>query len=152
VAQPVSQVDLVPTLLELLRQPVPASLPGSSRAGVLAEGRPWPDEDVIVEWNGEGGRRPSKWVRGGHLQASAPWEAVNGPWRTLRAADGFKLNLCAHEQSELYDLNSDPYEERNLFDAPEQRERIRAMTERLRAWQQRTSDSVLLPDPVGWAL
>jgi choline-sulfatase len=147
VTQPVSHIDLVPTLLELLGEPVPADLPGRSRAAVLAEGRPWPEEDVIVEWNGDGGRRPSKWVRGGDLQASASWEAVKGPWRTLRAADGFKLNLCAHEQSELYDLNSDPYEERNLFDAAEQRERLRTMTARLRHWQQRTGDSVPLPDP-----
>jgi hypothetical protein len=114
---------------------------------VLAEGAPWPAEDVVVEWNGDGGRRPSKWVRGGALQASAPWEAVKGPWRTLRAADGFKLNLCAHEQSELYDLNDDPHEERNLFNAPEQHERIQAMTARLHHWQQRTQDTVALPEP-----
>jgi hypothetical protein len=135
-----------------LGQPVPAGLPGASRAAVLAEGRPWPDEDVIVEWNGDGGRRPSKWVRGGDLQASAPWEAVKGPWRTLRAADGFKLNRCAHEQSELYDLNTDPFEEHNLFTASEQHERLRAMTGRLRAWQQRTNDTMPLLDPMGWSL
>ena len=145
VAEPVSHIDLVPTLLELLGQPVPAELPGRSRAPDLAEGRPWPREDVVVEWNGDGGRRPSKWVRGGDLHSSEPWERVRGPWRTLRAPDGFKLNLCAHEQRELYDLNADSHEEVNLFDAPEHQARIAAMTARLREWQAQTRDSVVLP-------
>ncbi len=144
VAEPVSHIDLVPTLLDLLGQPVPAELPGRSRAAELVEGRPWPAEDVVVEWNGDGGRRPSKWVRGGELQSSAPWERVRGPWRTVRAPDGYKLNLCAHEQSELYDLNADPHEEANLFDASEHQARIAEMTSRLRAWQRRTNDTVVL--------
>jgi arylsulfatase len=144
VAEPVSQIDLVPTLLDLLGQPVPAELPGTSRAAELIGNRPWPQEDVVVEWNGDGGRRPSKWVRGGALSASAPWERVRGPWRTLRAPDGFKLNLCAHEQSELYDLNAGPHEQINLFAAPEHQARVAAMTARLRAWQARTGDTVRL--------
>jgi arylsulfatase A-like enzyme len=145
VTAPVSQIDLVPTLLDLLDQPVPGDLPGRSRAAVLAGGQPWPAEDVVVEWNGDGGRRPSKWVRGGTLQSSVPWERVRGPWRTLRAPDGYKLNLCAHEQSELYDLERDPFEEHNLFSAPEQRARLAAMIDRLRAWQAHTADAVVLP-------
>ena len=147
VREPVSHIDLVPTLLDLLGQPVPPGLPGRSHAAELAEGLPWPGKDVVVEWNGDGGRRPSKWVRGGELKSSAPWERVRGPWRTLRAADGFKLNLCGHEQSELYDLNGDPHELINLFDAPEHRTRIAAMTGRLRAWQARTADTVALDRP-----
>ncbi len=144
VPEPVSHIDLVPTLLELLGQPVPAELPGRSRARELTQGRPWPREDVVVEWNGDGGRRPSKWVRGGELHSREPWERVRGPWRTLRAPDGFKLNLCAHEQSELYDLSTDPHELVNLFDAPEHQARIADMTARLREWQSRTKDSAFI--------
>ena len=132
-------------MLDLLGQPVPASLPGHSHAAALAEGRPWPAEDVVVEWNGEGGRRPSKWVRGGELKSSAPWERVRGPVaHPARRPTASSSTDARHEQSELYDLNADPHELTNLFDAPEHQARVAAMTERLQAWQARTGDTVAL--------
>ncbi len=48
--------------------------------------------------------------------------------------DRWKLNLCAGDQCELFDLNSDPYEETNLFNDPAQRDRIRRMAAKIRLW------------------
>ena len=67
------------------------------------------------------------------------------PWRTIVSHEGWKLNLTAVDQSELYDLNEDPHELRNLFNDPEQATRIRDLTARVRAWQQRTEDVARLP-------
>jgi hypothetical protein len=60
--------------------------------------------------------------------------------------DRWKLNLCAGDQGELYDLSSDPHELRNLFDDRGERDRIRLMAARIRLWQQETGDSAPLPD------
>ena len=56
------------------------------------------------------------------------------------AADGWKLNLNSEDQCELYHLDTDPYEQHNRFDEPDQRDRIAELTQRIEAWQERTAD------------
>lgn len=132
-------IDLVPTLLDLMGEPIPEHLHGQSRLGVL-EGRESLDNtDVVVEWNGI---RPGHFDRG---QATPEVDRLNhSMWRSI-ITDRWKLNLCAGDQCELFDLNTDPYEENNLFDDPTQKDRIRDMTARLRVWQHRTGDTAALP-------
>jgi choline-sulfatase len=137
VAGPISQIDLVPTLLDLLGQSPAPELPGRSRAGVLAGTENLDDNHVVIEWNGTEWRPPRPFARGLPPEA---FDAVRGPWRTLRAPDGFKLNLSPVDQCELYDLNADPFEEHNLFDDPAQGGRVREMSARLRRWQEETGD------------
>ena len=60
-------------------------------------------------------------------------------------SDRWKLNLCAGDQCELFDLNSDPYEENNLFEDSAQKDRIRKLTARVHLWQIRTGDTAPLP-------
>ena len=67
------------------------------------------------------------------------------PWRSVITPDRWKLNLCAGDQCELYDLNNDPYEMNNLFDDPAQADRVRDMAARIRIWQGETGDTVPLP-------
>jgi arylsulfatase len=131
-----SQIDLVPTLLELLDEPVPDHLQGESRAAVLRGPATLDGNDVFMEHNGIGDRdlgNPSMNLMG------------TLPWRSVVTADRWKLNLCAGDQCELFDLNTDPYEERNLFNDPAQKDRIRDMAARVRLWQYRTGDSAPLP-------
>ena len=45
----------------------------------------------------------------------------------------------------MFDLRSDPYEQTNLFDDPDQRDRIRDMAARIRMWQHETWDVAALP-------
>jgi arylsulfatase A-like enzyme len=141
VSAPISQIDLVPTLLDLLEQPVPPDLPGVSRAAVV-RGQSQLADDVVVEWNGTEWRPPRPFARGLPPEA---FDAVRGPWRTLIAPDGWKLNLSPVDQCELYDLNADPYELSNLYAAPEHQSRIAQIAARLRAWQARVADSAQLP-------
>ena len=47
------------------------------------------------------------------------------PWRSIVTSDGWKLNLCAGDQSVLFDLNADPCEQTNHFHDPAHRDRIR---------------------------
>lgn len=140
-----SQIDLVPTLLELLGEPIPDGLEGVSRAPVLRGedvlSKPKRD-DVFVEWNGT-----NSWgkARQGLNLSDETWERVHGPWRTVVSAEGWKLNLSPVDQCELYDLNDDPYEQVNLFDDASQQERIHDLAGRIRRWQERTGDESPLP-------
>ena len=71
--------------------------------------------------------------------------AMSTPWRSIVSADRWRLNLSAHDQCELYDLNADPFKMISLFDSPKQQSRIATMTERIRRWQERTEDRSPLP-------
>jgi arylsulfatase A-like enzyme len=145
VYEPISQIDLLPTLLDLMDQPIPQGLHGQSWRPFLEGADSFESGDVVIENYHSGGSKVSKWL---HLEqdlSDLPWERTAGPWRSIISPDRFKLNLSPVDQCELYDLDSDPDEGINLFDLPEQHARIRAMAARLRAWQARTSDTAELP-------
>lgn len=142
----ISQIDLVPTLLDLMGEPIPEGLEGISRAPVLRGAATLGEQDggdVFIEWTGtDGWPTPDK---SPDLPVEV-WDRVLGPWRTVISADGWKLNLSPVDQCELYDLSNDPYEEQNLFDYPRQRERIQDLADRIRRWQVHTGDNAPLPN------
>ncbi|MCZ6635954.1 MAG: sulfatase-like hydrolase/transferase [bacterium] len=129
-------VDLIPTLLDLAGQPVPEACQGQSVAGALTGEMDLRDHAAFMEWNGIGDRNLGNPRI--NLMASLPWRAVV-------TGDRWKLNLCAGDQCELFDLNTDPYEQHNLFDDPAHRDRIRDMAAKIRLWQDETGDTAPLP-------
>ncbi len=149
IAAPVSHIDLIPTLLELLDQPVPESLPGRSLLP-LAEGKE-AGRDVFIPWNG--GNNDLEGLLDGitlpdHLAGMAsPAEAVaasKDPVRTVISRDGWKITASPRGEHEVYDLGSDPQETRNLAAEKAGRERLLEGCARLRAWQAKTGDITAL--------
>ena len=138
-----SQIDLVPTLLDLLGLPAPGGLHGRSRAGALEGDGSLEGEDVFIEWNGRHSRPGPPFTTAGEETR----RILALPWRTVIGADGWKLNLNAEDRCELYHLESDPHERRNRYDEPGQRHRIRELTDRIEAWQQRTADTAVVRGP-----
>ena len=143
-----SQIDLLPTLLELMGQPTPEFLQGKGRSDVVEGNATLDGNDVFMQHNGYGDRdltseesRPTL----SREKADNMNYMNNLPWRSVVTADRWKLNLCAGDQCELYDLNTDPYEMNNLFNEPSHRDRIRQMAARIRVWQDQTGDSAPLP-------
>ena len=134
-----SHIDLVPTLLDLLEIGAPAHLQGQSRVPVLCGRDDLAANDVFVEWSGADGHPTAS------IGEAEPNRSLAHPLRTIVAADGWKLNLYGQGQGELYDLNADPHELENLYHRPEQRARIGELSERIRVWQEQTSDEVALP-------
>jgi arylsulfatase A-like enzyme len=55
------------------------------------------------------------------------------------------LNLLPGDICELYNLDDDPLELTNLYGDPAQIARVRDLTSRIQAWQQRTGDNLKLP-------
>ncbi len=151
VRQPVSQVDLAPTLLDLMGQPIPAGLEGMSLRPVI-EGQPdLRPRDVFIEWNGHNNGLGDVI---GHV--SVPQEirdlagmdeivsAITDPVRTVITPDGWKFNCSPRGEHELYNLNDDPIETDNLA-GPDTAPLMGALADRIRAWQARTGDDVALP-------
>ncbi len=135
----VGHIDLIPTLLDLLGEPAPDHLQGNSLVPVLEGDFDLSDNDVFIQWNGispEMEDRALGWPQINRM--------LNNPWRSV-IVDRWKLNLCAADQCELFDLNSDPHELNNLFNDHAHRDRIRDMASRVRAWQVRTGDTAPLP-------
>ena len=152
VNHPTSQVDIVPTLLDLLGQPIPDHLQGKSL-------RPWfdptagarPPEDIIIEWNGHNngfGDVTGKVSIPEPMRTLASEEeiirAITDPVRTIITPDGWKLNYSPAGEHELYDLSQDPHETQNLAAQPGQKTRIQALLGRIQRWQAQTKDPVSL--------
>jgi arylsulfatase A-like enzyme len=135
----VGQIDLVPTLLDLLGQPVPGHLQGKSRLPALKGEESLEYNDVFIQWNGHSDELPERDLGTGTIN-----RMITQPWRSV-VSGGWKLNLCAGDQCELFDLNSDPYELNNLYNNPDQRDRVRDMAARIRFWQLQTGDRAPLP-------
>ena len=129
-----SHIDTVPTLLDLVGASIPDHLQGQSRLPVLRGEHTLDSSDVVIDWTGF---------------AVAPMDGFpeldrvqNTQHRALISSDGWKLILGQGMRGELYDMNSDPFEETNLFDESRSRPRIRDMMERLKAWQSENGDTL----------
>jgi hypothetical protein len=104
--------------------------------------------DVVVQHNGIGDRDMAmeceSWAMGDEKLRELNFMNTM-PWRSVITADRWKLNLCAVDRGELYDLNTDPDEIHNLFDDPEHSDRVRTMAARLHLWQAENGDTAPLP-------
>lgn len=128
-------VDLVPTLLELLGLEVPEGLDGKSVAEVLESEGNLRNNEVFVEWNGIGSIED-------RLLGTPDINSMHqAPWRTIVYRD-WKLNLCATDKCELYNLREDPHELTNLIDSPDHQDTVRLLSTKIRAWQYKTNDHV----------
>ena len=95
IAEPVSLLDIAPTLLELCGIPPAEDVDGRSLAALLA-GEADDPHDVVAEYLAEGVNSPAVMVR-------------RGP---------HKLVWCADDPDQLYDVAEDPHELANLADGP----------------------------------
>jgi len=142
VREPVSQIDLAPTLVDLLGCPAPPQLQGGSLRAAL-EGGGARGDGVFIEWNGANtGCLTGEAPAGGAAGLPA---ALTDPVRTVVAADGWKFNCSTVGEHELYDLSADPLEMRNLARHDAQKKRMGDLRDRIARWQQRTGDKVELP-------
>jgi arylsulfatase A-like enzyme len=112
--------DLYPTFCDLAGVPIPASVQGRSLVPVL---------------------------RGDRTEI---YDAIYGYFtdtqRMLRQPDGWKLiHYPKIGRFQLFQVNEDPLEERDLIDDPVQQSRVTRMKAALADWQRRNNDPLLLP-------
>ena len=143
---PVSQIDLVPTLLDLMEQPAPSHLQGKSLRPVIGSGGKSRD-DVFIQWNGPNGGFGDIVGRVNvpdfFAELATPEQieqALRDPVRTIVTPDGWKFNCSPMGEHELYNLNEDPFETTNLARSEQHQTLIRQLTARIHTWQSRTHD------------
>ena len=138
IKDPVSHIDLVPTLLELVGGGADGSLPGQSLVPLIRGGKV-AENHVFIEWHPN--RRNVK--PGSTLAPQADMDRVAGErTRAVVSPDGWKLCLSDVDKCQLFNLNSDPGETTNLFDSGRHQDVIRRLTDRIHRWQEKTQDQV----------
>jgi arylsulfatase A-like enzyme len=136
VPQPVSHIDFVPTLLDLLGQPKHLQCTGKSLLPRIHE-EALPPEGVFIEW----APNRTKIKKGTSLASRRMIKrAVDESTRTLVSPDGWKLCLRDKDLNELYNLRDDPLETRNLYSDQQYASLISRYTEKIHRWQESTSD------------
>jgi arylsulfatase A-like enzyme len=143
VKQRVSHIDFLPTLMELLGRPTASQPVGKSLAPLMGGEKTTP-EDIFIEWNPY--KKREKRVKKGTTLASQPLveQAIDESTRTVISDDGWKLSLRDKDLNELYDLNEDPLETRNVYYSGQHSEVIARCGDKIRRWQESTSDTVKL--------
>lgn len=150
VDQPVSQIDLLPTVLELMRVPLRPQddLPGTSLAGAMVGSAP--QRPVFIEWNPDEPQAMENQTP--YLLSSEGFDDVRRArresTRTMIDGDLMKLALSDLDGSQMFDLKRDPFELTNLIDDPGYQDRRKAMTEQIIAWQRLTEDTVRIAPEV----
>lgn len=151
---PVGLVDLVPTICELCDVEAPAAVQGMSRAPALG------GDEVDAPYGRVSGRWTFAATRG-HvgphepaLQTARSWDEnrlqplptdpySSGPVShvydgTMVRSERYKLSLYGDGFTELYDLQTDPWETRNLADDPDHQAERLSLTTALARWQMET--------------
>ena len=139
----VSQINMVPTLLDLMGLRTEKSLPGKSlvpsiKGGGLAQ------DYIFIEWNP--GPESVRRLKGGSSIASEQQirHLSNEHNRAVISPDGWKLCLSDIDKSQLFDLNKDPCETTNLFDSGKYGDVISRLRGKIHQWQENVQDDITL--------
>ena len=141
---PMSHIDLVPTLLDLMNLPVPDNLQGKSRKAEIHDGTTMLKDDVFIEWSAEqhvvdlDAHSDHWWASAGTKEEIQ--KSDGDPVRTIITADGWKLNLSACGETELYNLFTDPRETHNLCSFAGYLTVVDKLKAKIDAWRDRTGD------------
>src|SRR3954466_15935193 len=111
IPNPVSHIDFVPTFLDLLVQSNHPQCGGKSLLPLINDATASPN-NVFLEW----APNRTKVKKGSRLaRRRVIKRAVEESTRTVISRDGWKLCLRDKDLNELYNLNEDPFETRNLY-------------------------------------
>ena len=144
---PVSHIDLVPTLLDLMGQPVADHLQGKSlRPLIQQSGTPTHEDDVFIEWQGPVPLDVVPEAMKGVASEADIRASCASQVRTIVTPDKWKFNCSQVGEDELYNLEEDPIETRNLAREPQYRSLVGELTRRIRRWQEETGDTPLVEE------
>jgi arylsulfatase A-like enzyme len=134
--QPISHIDFVPTLLDLLGQRHHPQCAGRSLLPLITD-EPALPRNVFLEWapNRTKIKKGTKLARRRMIK-----RAVEESTRTIVTPDGWKLCLRDRDLNELYNLTDDPHETRNLYADGQYASVISRLTGEIHRWQEASND------------
>lgn len=146
-----SNVDLLPTLLDLLGLPIPERVQGRSLAPLLAGEAFTPRDEIFAEMTYHDYYDPRRCIRTArhklivNFTAAPSFMDPSQSWRprtvTVEPPDPA---LVYHPLLELYDLEADPHEWHNLADDPAHAATRQDLLGRLARWMRETGDPLLV--------
>jgi arylsulfatase A-like enzyme len=138
VQQPISHIDFVPTLLDLLGQPNHPQCAGKSLLPLITDRAAVP-RDVFLEWapNRTKIKKGTKIARRRMIK-----RAVEESTRTIVTPEGWKLCLRDKDSNELYNLTEDPGETHNLYFNGKYTSMISSLTNKIHRWQESAHDGL----------
>jgi arylsulfatase A-like enzyme len=138
ISYPVSHIDFIPTLLDLLSQPIHFQCQGKSLLPLIQDDAVTPG-NVILEWapNRTKVKKGSRLARRRMIK-----RAVEESTRTVVSEDGWKLCLRDKDSNDLYNLNDDPFETRNLYSNRQYAPVISHLAGQIHRWQDCANDTL----------
>ncbi len=138
IQQRTSHIDFVPTLLDVLGQANHPQCAGKSLVPLINEEAAAP-ENVFLEWapNRTKVRKGTKLARRRMVK-----RAIEESTRAIVTPDGWKLCLRDKDLNELYNLNDDPLETRNLYADRQHASVIARLTGEIHRWQESANDKL----------
>jgi arylsulfatase A-like enzyme len=145
----ISNIDVLPTLLDACDIEVPERVQGRSFLPLLDGGVYRPNEEIFAEKTFHGSYDPMRCVRTDQYKYIRYFEksslhpvpgdiAFHGAYRELPPE---RFRRTAEE--ELYDLHADPNETTNLVEDPDCADLVQQMRARLARWMRETDDPLL---------
>lgn len=146
----ISNIDILPTILEYVGARPPEGIDGRSFAPLLRDEAYERREQVFLEETFHDKYNPVRGIRTEqykYIRNVGSLPLVYLPLDILHSKSGRNLYeryyLEERPTEELYDLDADPLEETNLIDDPAHQEMAERLREQLDDWLQRTDDPVL---------
>ena len=138
ISHPVSHIDFVPTLLDLLGQSHHPQCSGKTLLPLINDDTALPN-NVFLEWapNRTKVKKASRLARRRMIK-----RAVEESTRTLVSPDGWKICLRDKDLNELYNLNEDPFETRNLYSDAQYASVTSKLASEIHRWQEATNDKL----------
>ena len=148
ITNPMSHIDLLPTIFDLQQVETPEVFDGKSLVPVM-EGKAEPTP-VVIQWHPI---HPSKWDHAfgnsevkNQVPESVFRNAISQHIRCWVDPSGYKLVLSDHykDKNQFYNLKADPLELQNLYYDDAYQEKISSMEQEMAEWQQTFEDSIAL--------
>jgi arylsulfatase A-like enzyme len=143
ITQRVSQVDLVPTLLDLMGADVAGHLQGKSLLPLI-KGEETKGDYIFIEWNPDPKYNISQFKDSKLASETEIASAEESSTRAVIAPDGWKLCLSDKDKNQLYNLKNDSLETTNLYYDPKYEAKISELSEKIREWQLQTGDKTVV--------
>jgi len=146
----VSNIDVLPTVLELVGLPIPERVQGRSFAPLL-DGKPYtPRDEIFTELTYHDYYDPRRAIRTEthklivNFTTAPEFMDPSQSWRPLSETNvPANRAIAYHPHVELYDLTKDPWEQNNVAEQPEYSEIRRALAQRLYRHLVETQDPIL---------
>src|SRR5213593_2275755 len=138
ISRPVTHIDFVPTLLDLLGQPRHHQCAGKSLLPLIHDETTTLD-NVFLEW---APNRTKVKKRTSLAPRRMIKRAIEESTRTVVSPEGWKLSLRDKDLNEFYNWKDDPLETRNLYSEHQYASVVSRLASEIYSWQESANDKL----------